>query len=260
MNKKLAQEFIGRSRYELIHFWEFFAGNSLINIGFAPSLRDGDTLSQPAEIKSWCLTVYDELWAKLEKQARLPDQPRILEIGCGQGAGLRQLVSLHKGQFFGIDASRVASLIARLRGLNVKAATSQALPFKDASLDIMLCVEALFIFPEADRALAEIRRGLRKGGLFAMAEFAKAPFDEISIATTQRIEATGFKTVGFYDYTDRARQAILQGEPHRAKLHRRIPRPLRNRFRGLMSLKGSDRYQNWLEGKYSYYIAVFEAV
>ena len=99
---------------------------------------------------------------------------RVLELGCGPGhfwrdtrdqqpAGWRVLCTdLSPGM-----AAEACAALAGEAGLSFAAADAQALPFSDASFDLVLANFMLYHVPDRPRALAEIRRVLRPGGQFA---------------------------------------------------------------------------------------------
>jgi len=60
----------------------------------------------------------------------------------------------------------------------------QALPIEDASCDGALCTFALCTIPDAEAALAEVRRVLRPGGRFHLLEHGLAP--DARVASFQR--------------------------------------------------------------------------
>jgi len=70
------------------------------------------------------------------------------------------------------------------------AADAEALPFADASFDRVLCGLGLMFFPDARRALAEIRRVLRPQGRLAVSVWAQAgsvPLVECALDCMQRL-------------------------------------------------------------------------
>jgi ubiquinone/menaquinone biosynthesis C-methylase UbiE len=104
-----------------------------------------------------------------------PDS-RILDCGCGPGSitvGLAQWAP--EGQTVGIDigAEQLDGARALARDLGVGNVTFRqgdifALPFEDASFDIVFAQTVFFHIPNPDKALAEIKRVLRPGGLVAL--------------------------------------------------------------------------------------------
>ena len=101
---------------------------------------------------------------------------RVLELAYGQGFNLEYLARRHpRSHFVGIDLTPAherisAERIARAGLANVELvhADLHALPFADASLDAVFCVEAFCYAHDLPRALAEAARVLRPGGHFML--------------------------------------------------------------------------------------------
>lgn len=90
----------------------------------------------------------------------------VLEVACGSAQGLGLLARTARrvvGGDYTFDLVRDA---ARHYGRRVGLLSldAQALPFRDASFDLVLCYEALYYFPDADRFVAEAARVLRPEG------------------------------------------------------------------------------------------------
>jgi ubiquinone/menaquinone biosynthesis C-methylase UbiE len=97
----------------------------------------------------------------------LPPHARVLDAGCGTGG---MLSVLHSFDAHGIDASPSAIQHCQQRGLSrVSLASVHALPFPDASFDAVLSLDVLYhANVDEARALAEMRRVLKPGGLLVM--------------------------------------------------------------------------------------------
>lgn len=89
---------------------------------------------------------------------------RVLEVGCGEGE-LAALLTGTVGDVVAIDQSPRMVELARARGVNALVADVQDLPFPDASFDAALAAWMLYHVPDLDRAVAEIARVLRPGGV-----------------------------------------------------------------------------------------------
>ena len=92
---------------------------------------------------------------------------RYLEIGCGTGMFAARVADALPGtQVFAVDQSeRMVELTAQ-RGIDTHLADAQDLPFLDDSVDAVAALWMLYHVPDLDRALAEVRRVLRPGGIF----------------------------------------------------------------------------------------------
>lgn len=90
---------------------------------------------------------------------------RILDVGCGTGYGLPYLSS-ESELVVGSDLALANLSRARKRLPTFPLITQdgQRLALRDASFDVVSCLEAIYYFPQPDRFLAEAWRVLRPGG------------------------------------------------------------------------------------------------
>ena len=121
------------------------------------------------------LTIRPELLA-------LPKQPRILDLGCGQGRHAFALWLHYDAQVMGLDLDPENIVYCQEKftkevafwkpehsnELSFAVGDALATPFEDASMDMVVCSEVLEHIPDYKAALSEIRRILRPGGTFAM--------------------------------------------------------------------------------------------
>lgn len=96
------------------------------------------------------------IWALL-RRAGVTAGARILDAGCGTGRNLQELGDLGPAQ--GVDASPEAVEFCHQRGLDqVCQAELGALPFDDASFDLVLACDVLEHIDDDEGALRELRR------------------------------------------------------------------------------------------------------
>lgn len=101
--------------------------------------------------------------AELERLP-LPRDARLLDAGCGSGRTLDELARF--GRVCGVDLSAEAVETARRRGYDdVQVARVEALPFADATFDVVTCLDVIEHTPDDRATLAELRRVTRPGGL-----------------------------------------------------------------------------------------------
>lgn len=93
----------------------------------------------------------------------------VLECGVGTGLILEQIARFARSAK-GIDLSPGMLDKARLRGLEVREASVTSIPFVDESFDVTCSFKVLAHVPEIGRALAEMGRVTRPGGV-VVAEF-----------------------------------------------------------------------------------------
>jgi ubiquinone/menaquinone biosynthesis C-methylase UbiE len=93
----------------------------------------------------------------------------ILECGAGTGLLLERFAKFARSAK-GIDVSPGMLEHARRRGLSVREASVTSIPFNDQSFDVTCSFKVLAHVPEIGRALAEMARVTRPGGV-VIAEF-----------------------------------------------------------------------------------------
>jgi ubiquinone/menaquinone biosynthesis C-methylase UbiE len=125
----------------------------------------------------------------------------VLECGAGTGLLLERIAAFARSAR-GIDLSPGMLEKARARGLEVREASVTAIPFADASFDVACSFKVLAHVPDIARALAEMARVTRPGGV-VIAEFYNplslrgavkrlAPAGKISHATRESAVYTRF--------------------------------------------------------------------
>ena len=114
---------------------------------------------------------------------------QLLDLATGTGA-IAHLAAARGASVVGVDASTGMLEVARTRspGLDLSLANACALPFADGAFDVVTCGLALSHFAERDRALAEVLRILRPGGMLVASAWA---------------EGSSFPTTGVGDILDR---------------------------------------------------------
>jgi SAM-dependent methyltransferase len=123
---------------------------------------------------------HDAAW--LVRALALRDDARVLDVPCGQG-NLTEAVAraVPRGRVVAVDLSDTMLMLARKRlqragcgGRTVLVrADAQQLPMPDGSMDAVSACGGLHIFPDPDRAIAEMRRVLRTGGRVAGLAFVR---------------------------------------------------------------------------------------
>jgi len=108
----------------------------------------------------------------MTRTLRLPRHARLLEIGCGRGVALEYFEErLRPERLVGLDndaglLEEAAVGRSGTRTVELVHGDARALPFPDASFDLVIDFGTLFHIARAERAVAEIARVLAPGGLF----------------------------------------------------------------------------------------------
>lgn len=122
----------------------------------------------------------DAAWKRELVDALPPTAQSALDLACGTGDLTRALARRYPGaQTVGLDLS--PEMLDRARAATPSDAIRfvegdlQALPFPEASFDVVTAGYALRNAPDLSGALAEIRRVLRPGGTLATLDFSRSP-------------------------------------------------------------------------------------
>lgn len=105
----------------------------------------------------------------------------ILDIGCGGGVNVKRFLDMTDNMVFGLDYSKLA--VERSGDLNQSAiddgrckivqGTVSKMPFNDNTFDIVTAFETVYFLPDFLNDLKEIRRVLKDGGMFFIANEAQ---------------------------------------------------------------------------------------
>ena len=119
--------------------------------------------------------------ARLVKHARIRAGQRVLDVGCG--TGVAAVTAARTGaQVFALDLSPVliehGKKNATLAGVEIqfKEGDVEALPYEDASFDIVLSQFGHMFAPRPDVAVAEMLRVLKPGGTIAFSTWPPEHF------------------------------------------------------------------------------------
>jgi ubiquinone/menaquinone biosynthesis C-methylase UbiE len=104
---------------------------------------------------------------------------RVLEIGIGSGLNM-PFYGGNMTDLIGLDPSAQLLTMARRSirpdiPIKLIEASAEAIPLEDRSVDAVLTTWTLCSIPDAPRALAEMRRVLKVGGVLLFAEHGRAP-------------------------------------------------------------------------------------
>jgi SAM-dependent methyltransferase len=101
----------------------------------------------------------------------------VLDVGCGGGRTLDTLATRALlGHVSGVDysatsvdvAKRVNAAAIEAGRMDVRQGSVSALPFADATFDVVTAVETHYYWPDLENDLREVRRALKPGGCVAL--------------------------------------------------------------------------------------------
>lgn len=118
--------------------------------------------------------------ARLREQTAAPLRGDVLEIGFGSGLSLPHYPAAVT-RIYAVDPAVLGRRLARERieqtsiPVEFTGLDGQTIPLPDASVDSALCTWTLCTIPDADRALREVQRVLRPGGVLRFVEHGRHP-------------------------------------------------------------------------------------
>jgi SAM-dependent methyltransferase len=146
---------------------------------------------------------------------------RIVDIGCGPGTVIRQLVQTFDADAVGVDDSRNMIEVARREVgelARFEVGRAEDLPLEDESVDVAL-MRLVVHHLDRPRAFAELRRVLRSGGQVVITTTDPAGFDSFwmqplfssyagierrsfpdGAALTEELSAAGFREIRVHPY------------------------------------------------------------
>jgi SAM-dependent methyltransferase len=114
-----------------------------------------------------------ELTARLIDRARLAPSSTVLDIGCGPGTTV-ELLAAAGHRSIGIDFSPAFAADATARDAAALAGDAEHLPLRAASADAALIECVLSALPDKQRAIREIARVVRPGGVALVSDMTLA--------------------------------------------------------------------------------------
>lgn len=226
------------------------------NLGFAPAEGDGAERFQ--------LQMYEELYKLLRTHGGARGRERLLEVSCGRGGGFNYLVKRWEGPLraVGLDLSPTAIEHCKRRytGLcgDVEFIHGSALelPFEDASLDVVVNVEASHIYSDDRVFFQEAQRVLRPGGVLLFADFRRRRHD---CGLEALLRGVGFEGK-LHDVTDNVAQACALDSGRRLELIQTATpwyyRPLIvDRLQRYACVEGTRRLERFRNRSHVYFIA-----
>jgi SAM-dependent methyltransferase len=134
----------------------------------------------------------DDLAARV---AALTGVRRVLEVAAGTGALTRRLAASLPADTVivatDLNAPMLehAAAVGTARAVEWRTADAMALPFADASFDVVACQFGVMFFPDRARAFAEARRVLRPGGTFLFNAWDRIADNDFAYAVAEALAA-----------------------------------------------------------------------
>ncbi len=149
----------------------------------------------------------------------------VMELGCGSGSFTTFVARVvgEQGKVYAVDIQpemlvQLKRKLAKIENqditnIELKEASAYNLPFEDESLDLVYMVAVLMEIPDRGRALQEMKRILKPGGILAVTEFLPDPDYPLRSTTIKLCQGEGFVPDGnlgnLWNYTIRFKRPPL---------------------------------------------------
>ena len=220
---------------------------SFMNYGFAPLSAE---LAGSTEPEKYCLQLYRQLIGATSLQGR-----RVVEVSCGRGGGAAHVArTFQPADYLGIDISENNLALASKRfpdvnNLRFQQGNAEALPLADASVDVVLNVEASHLYDDPAKFFGEVHRVLVPGGRFLHVDLHWQDKDPPAM-----IAAAGFTVDEVVDITKNVVRALEEDSVRREALVMTFPEHMRNDFRDWSGVKDFRAYNRLKNGEWLYRI------
>jgi ubiquinone/menaquinone biosynthesis C-methylase UbiE len=145
--------------------------------------------------------------AALIRRSGIQPGMRVLEIGCGSGAYTLEMaravgatgkvvaLDIQPGMLEQLKNKLTRSENTDIRNVEPLLASACQLPFQNGSFDAAFMITVLQEIPDKWRALAEVRRTLRPGGIVAVTEWLFDPDYPLKQTTLRLLKEAGFGNI-----------------------------------------------------------------
>lgn len=202
----------------------------VVNMG----LWDGIAPHEPEALERACFALFDLVARGAGVHA---GDEQVLDAGCGFGTNAAHVAgTFGPGRVTGVNVSAVQLATARAHveatGLDERVefllADVTRLPLPEASIDVVLSVEAAFHFDTRDDFFAEAFRVLKPGGRLSMVDLVIPParnvLERMALAMICRSQAVPSANVyDLAEWTRRLRAAGFEVEVEESIIHRVFP-------------------------------------
>ncbi len=137
---------------------------------------------------------YEEIFDFIANVLNAPDKSTILDVGCGPGFHSMRLAKRNFSVIaadFSESALKMAEKNLQSHNLQDKVTLQRenilSLSFPDESFDFILCWGVLMHIPDIEKAISELARISKKGGIIVVSEVNMFSFDSIMLRSVQRM-------------------------------------------------------------------------
>jgi SAM-dependent methyltransferase len=221
-----------------------------LNYAFETEPPVGLPLAAEDEINRYCIQLYHHVATQAELRGK-----DVLEVSCGHGGGASYLSrTCAPRSYTGLDLNPAGIAFCRERhrvpGLDFVRGDAGKLPHPDASLDVVVNVEASHCYPDFAAFVREVARVLRPGSRFVYADFRFT--DEVD-AWESALAGGGLRKLQQREINREVLRGMDANAARSEKLiTRHLPKFLHSLGRDFAGIPGSRIHAALAEGRLSY--------
>lgn len=202
-----------------------------------------------------------QLYEHMLRQAEIKEGMTLLEVGSGRGGACYTIKNKFPfAQCTGLDYSQPAVDFCnknfKMEGLTYVQGDAVALPFPDNSFDIVINVESSHAYTSFSGFLSEVKRVLKPGGHFMIADSRLA--GEIE-KFTQPLKDSGMEILNETEITPNVVKALEQDSERRSNLiEKHVPAWYKSYFREFAGTLGTNTFNDYKNRRRIYMSAVLK--
>ncbi len=207
-------------------------------------------LDESDELERYGLQLYNHTVSDVSLKGK-----DILEVGSGRGGGASFITRYFEpNSYVGLDLSkkviRFCNKNYKLPGLSFVYGNAENLPFNDMSFDAIVNIESSRDYKNIDNFLSEVYRVLRPGGYLLLADLRTTEGNEL---LRNQFKEAGFNIIREENIVKNTLKALELDYERKYKLvNSKAPRILKSIASEFSSLKGTKRYESFVDGSLIY--------
>jgi ubiquinone/menaquinone biosynthesis C-methylase UbiE len=208
-------------------------------------------LQERDEVDRYCTQLYRHVAGSIDLKGL-----DVLEVGCGRGGGASYIMRyLQPKSMTGIDIAAKAIAFCKrhhaTKGLSFVRGDAEALPFEDATFDVIVNIESSHCYGNIERFLSEVHRVLRPGGYFLFADHR--PKDKIATLRQQLVESR-LACLKERKISLNILKALELDNGRKLNLIRqKAPWIARRSIQAFAAMQGTEMYENFRTGAHEYW-------
>ena len=226
-------------------------GIDFLNYAFEDVVAPRLSLAEADEPNRPNIQLYEHVRGQVELRGL-----RVLEVSCGHGGGASYFTRTYQpAEYVGLDLNPEAIRHCQARhqaaGLRFQQGDAQHLPFADASIDVVINVEASHCYPDFPGFVDEVGRVLKPGGRFCHADLRYRSGVEEWVTALARHPQLRLDEMRLIN-PEVIRGMELNTPRYEAMVRLALPRPLHRLALDFAGVKGSRLHRDAVSGEMSY--------